>query len=120
MGRNRRRAANSIEFRSLWKLIAALCIITAFCLVFILLHIRTMDAADEIKKLETVLEQVRGRNNALAVQIQHGKSPLQLQRQVAAFRLGLVEINHPEVTVLDAPTPARRPESVMARGPQQP
>jgi hypothetical protein len=120
MGRNRRRAANTLQFRSLWKLVAVCCLFTLFGLVFVFLHIRTMNFADEIKKLETELDQVRRRNSALAVQIQHGKSPAQLQRQIAAFRLGLVDMNHPEVAVLDAPIPARRPESVMARGPQQP
>lgn len=120
MGRNRPRTANPLQFRSLWKLLAVCTILTAFGLVFVFFHIRAMDIADEIKKIETDLAKIRERNNALAVQIQTAKSPAQLQRQIAAFRLGLVDMNHPQVAVLDAPLPARRSESVMARGPELP
>jgi cell division protein FtsL len=120
MARNRHRSTNSLQFRSLWKLVAVCCILTAFGLVFVFLQIRTMNAADEIKKLETVLDQVRGKNNALLVQIQHGKSPTQLQRQIVAFRLGLVDMNHPQIVVLDAPVSARPPDSIVARGPRTP
>lgn len=120
MARNRLRATNPLRLRSLWKILAISAILTSFGIVFVYFHIRSMNIADEIKKIETDLSKVRERNNALAVQIQTAKSPAQLQRQIAAFRLGLVDMNHPQIAVLDAPAPQRRNESVMARSLEHP
>lgn len=120
MSRNRIRQTQSVQFQHLWKLIAVCSILTVFGLVFVYLHIRTLQVADEIKKLENALAQVKSRNSSLTVQIQHRKSPSQLQRQITAFRLGMVDMTHPGVAVLEAPATARRPDSMIARTPSAP
>lgn len=120
MARNRIRSANTLQITRLWKLFALGFVVTVFGLVFVFFQIRIIKSADEIKKLESGLEEVKRKNQGLIVQIEHGKSPAALQKQIVLFRLGMVEMNHPNIRVYDAPVPARHAESMMARSPQRP
>lgn len=120
MARNRIRSTNTLQITRLWKLFALISLVTIFGLVFVFLQIRIMNTADEVKKLESSLEEVKRKNQGLLVQIQHGKSPAALQKQIVNFRLGMVDISNPNIKVYDAPVPARHADSMMARSPREP
>ncbi|MDX6767693.1 MAG: hypothetical protein SFU85_13000 [Candidatus Methylacidiphilales bacterium] len=120
MARNRVRSTNTLQVTRLWKLLALGILVTIFGLVFVFLQIRIINTAEEIKKLESSLEDVKRKNQGLMVQIQHGKSPAALQKQIVLFRLGMVDINNPNIKVYDAPVPARNADTMMARTPRRP
>lgn len=105
MARNVIRRSNTLEARRLTICIAALLVVTVLCLVFVFLQIRSIQLADEVKKLELSLQDIEKRNNCLQLEIERRTKPKALAEKVASFQLDLVGVS--ELQTIEAQLPAQ-------------
>jgi len=108
MARNVIRRSNSLEARRLTMFIAALLVLTILCLVFVFLQIRSIQLADDVKKLEGTLQDIEKRNSCLQLEIERRTKPKALADKVAALHLDLVGVS--ELQTIEAQLPAEPSE----------
>jgi hypothetical protein len=93
MSRNKLRKNNDLPAKKVGKLVGLIVTITVFALVFIFLQVRVHKMADDVKKLEGRLAEVKEKNRLLLGQVEYRKSPRVLQNQIAYLNLNLVGIH---------------------------
>lgn len=103
MSRNVIRRTNSLQAGRLTAWIAGLLFLTILSFVFLLFHIRGIQLADEVKKLEVNLAELQKRNSYLQLEIERRTKPKALAEKVAAFQLNLVGVS--ELQTVEAQVP---------------
>jgi hypothetical protein len=93
MSRNRIRKNNDLPARKMGKFVGLIVTVTIFALVFVFLQVRVYKMADEVKRLENRLAEVKEKNHLLLGQVEYRKSPRVLQNQIAYLNLNLVGIH---------------------------
>ncbi|MDX2227113.1 MAG: septum formation initiator family protein [Verrucomicrobiae bacterium] len=91
MTRNRKRNANSLNVRWVFKLCIFLMILGMMGFFYVSQKNRTVFLGDEIKKLESKMEATRQRNQVLESQIANLKSLRVVQYKCTQWQLGLVQ-----------------------------
>ena len=116
MNRNRLKTSNTLQTGKLWKLFAVCFVMTLFGLVFVFLQIKIIRLADENKKLEANLDEIRKKNAGLCLQVDKRKSPKVLEQKLADLKMGMVPISSLQQYEARIPSQAvRSPGSLVAK-----
>ncbi|MDD5262200.1 MAG: hypothetical protein PHD76_10175 [Methylacidiphilales bacterium] len=116
MNRNRLKPANSLQTHKLWKLFTLCFVLTLFGLVFVFLQVKIIRLADDNRKLELTLDEIRKKNAGLYLQVDKLKSPRFLEQKLAYLKMGMVPISSLAQVEARIPSQSMRPPgSLLAK-----
>ena len=109
MSRNRMKNSQSLHWMGVLKWILIASLLAGLGLCYVLCKNQNLHLAQEVQTLQDKLDNINSRNTSLAADLRRMKSPIRLERELAAMHSALVPLTDSRICLerLDEDTRAR-------------